>query len=91
MKNLTCERLLFSSICNKKLRAVFHDGRVTPNAGVLALREVKRQIKLIDSLTDAIVDPGHPSYVRHQIREMIAQRVFPWPRAGNDLPTLRPG
>lgn len=49
---------------------------MTSDAGVLVLREVEQCIKVIDALTDAIVDSRHPSYVRHEVWEMIAQRVF---------------
>jgi hypothetical protein len=76
MKKSTSEQLVFSSICGKKVTAVFDDHRVTSDAGVLVLREVEQRIKLIDSLTDAIVDSRHPSYVRHEVWEMLAQRVF---------------
>ncbi len=76
MKNLTSEPLAFSSISGKKVTGVFDDHRVTSDAGVLLLREVDQYIKLMDALTDAIVDSRHPSYVRHEMREMLAQRVF---------------
>jgi len=76
MKNPTSQQLVFSSISGKKLTGVFDDHCVTSDAGVLALREVERRVKLMDALTDAIVDSRHPSYVRHEVWEMIAQRVF---------------
>jgi len=76
MKNPTSEQLVFSSICGKKVTAVFDDHRVTSDAGVLVLREVEQRIKVIDAVTDAIVDSRHPSYVRHEVWEMLTQRVF---------------
>ena len=76
MKNATSQQLVFSSICGKKVTGVFDDHRVTSDAGVLALRELERRTRLIDALTDAIMDSRHPSYVRHEVWEMIAQRVF---------------
>ena len=76
MKNPTSERLVFSSISGKKVTGVFDDHGVTSDAGVLLLREVDRHIKLMDALVNAIVDSRHSSYVRHQMRELLAQRVF---------------
>jgi hypothetical protein len=76
MKNSTSQRLAFSSISGKEVTGVFDEHRVTSDAGVLLLREVDRHIKLMDALVDAIVDSRHPSYVRHEIYEMLAQRVF---------------
>lgn len=76
MQYPTAESLVFSSICGKKLTAVFDDHRVTSDAGALLLREVEQQVNVIDALTNAIVDSRHPSYVRHETREMVAQRVL---------------
>ena len=76
MMNPTTEPLVFSSVCSKKITAVFDDHRVTSDAGVLFLREVEQRIGVIDALTDAIVDSRHPSYVRHEVWDMNAQRVF---------------
>ena len=70
MKNPTSQQLVFSSICGKKLTGVFDDHPAFGgDAGVLALREVERRVKLMDALTDAIVDSRHPSYVRHEVWE----------------------
>ena len=76
MMNSTTEPLVFSSVCSNKITAVFDDHRVTSDAGVLLLREVEQRIGVIDALTDAIVDSRHASYVRHEVWEMNAQRVF---------------
>jgi hypothetical protein len=76
MKNRISEQLVFSSVSGKKVTAVFDDHRVTSDAGVLALREIEQRIRLLDALTDAIVDSRHSSYVRHKVWEILAQRVF---------------
>jgi hypothetical protein len=47
MKTSTSEQLVFSSICGKKVTAVFDDHWVTSDAGVLVLREVEQSIKLL--------------------------------------------
>lgn len=76
MMNSTTEPLVFSSVCSKRVTGVFDDHGVTSDAGVLSLREVEQRIGVIDALTDAIVDSRHPSYVRHEVRDMTAQGVF---------------
>jgi len=76
MLNPTTDQLVFSSVCAKKITGVFDDHRVTSDAGVLLLREVEKRIGVIEVLTDAIVDSRHPSYVKHEVWEMNAQRVF---------------
>lgn len=76
MMNPTTDQLSFSNVSGKKVTGVFDDHRVTSDAGVLLLREVDKSIGVIDVVTDAIVDLRHPSYVKHEVREMNAQRVF---------------
>jgi len=75
MKDNTCQQLAFTSICGRRLTAVFDDHRVTSDGGV-GVADVKRQIKVIDALADAIVDSHHASYLRQEIWEMIAQASF---------------
>ncbi len=75
--NPTTDPLAFSNACSKKVTGVFDDHPAFGgDAGVLSLREVEQRIGVIDALTDAIVDSRHPSYVRHEVRDMTPQRVF---------------
>ena len=73
-----CNRqpLLFSSLDRKKVQADFAGGRLTSDAGGLLLREVDRQLGLIDALAACLTDPRDPARVVHDQRTMLAQRVF---------------
>ena len=76
MTECTTQRVCFSGIKRRQIVADFNGGRLTTDAGVLLLREVDRQIGLIDAINECVPDPRDPRYTIHQQREMIAQRIF---------------
>jgi hypothetical protein len=46
------------------------------SAGGLLLREVDRRIRLLDALTRCIADPRDPAKITHELRTLLAQRLF---------------
>jgi len=72
-KQLTLE---FKTISGKRVTADFSGGDVTSDAGVLALREIADRLGIIDRFTDVIIDTRHPSYVRHAMKTLLAQRIL---------------
>ena len=66
----------FAPVGRRQVVADFDGGRLTSDAGVLLLREVDRQIGLIDAINDCLPDPRDQRFTIHQQREMIAQRIF---------------
>ena len=73
-----CNRqpLLFSSLSRKKIQADFNGGSLTSDAGALLLREVDRRLGLIDAITACIPDPRDPARITHDLRTLLAQRIF---------------
>lgn len=76
MTECTGKRLIFSSLKRQQIVADFDGGRLTSDAGALLLREVDRRIGLTPALADCISDPRDPAKVRHDVRTMLAQRIF---------------
>lgn len=66
----------FARVGRRRVVADFDGGRITSDAGVLLLREVDRQIGLIDAINDCLPDPRDQRFTIHEQREMIAQRIF---------------
>ena len=66
----------FAPVGRRQVVADFDGGRLTSDAGVLLLREVDRQVGLIDAINDCLPDPRDQRFTIHQQREMIAQRIF---------------
>ena len=60
--------------------------------GALLLRGIDRQIGLTERLAAAMQDKGHPSYVDHPLRDLLAQRIYQIASGyadGNDANSLR--
>ena len=49
---------------------------MTSDAGGLLLRETDRRLNLLARLSACFLDGRNPSLVRHQVGEMVAQRVY---------------
>ena len=82
----------FKMISGKKVTADFSGGEVTSDAGVLVLREVCGRTGIIEHLAKAISDNRHQSYVRHDLKTLLLQRVLSLAcgyEDANDADTLR--
>ena len=76
MTQCTDKTLAFSSLKRQQIIVDFNGGRLTSDAGALLLREVDRRIGLTQALADCIADPRDPAKITHQLRTMLAQRIF---------------
>ena len=76
MEEYTKQLMLFKEISGKKVEVDFDGGEVSSDAGVLFLRETESDIGIINKVTGAIVDNRHPSYVKHEVVDLLTQRVF---------------
>ena len=76
MTECTRQTTFFTSLKKQQIVADFNGGRLTSDAGGLLLREVDRSLGLTESLAECIADPRDPAKVRHELRTLVAQRVF---------------
>ena len=76
MEQNTQLSLQFASISGKKVTADFTGGDVTSDIGVMAMREIANKIGIIEQLAQAIHDERHQSYVKHELIELLTQRIF---------------
>lgn len=65
----------FTRLGRRQVVADFLGGRLTSDAGALLLREVDRQIGLLDAINECIPDPRDPRYTIHDQRAMLTQRI----------------
>jgi hypothetical protein len=66
----------FKTISGKKVTADFTGGDVTSDGGVLMVRELVNKMGIVDRLADVISDVRHQSYVRHDTKVLLAQRIL---------------
>ncbi len=60
----------------KKVEVRFTLEETSNDGGLLLLREVEKQVGIIDRLTNCIRDNRHQGYVKHSIKSMLNQRVM---------------
>jgi hypothetical protein len=67
----------FTPLKRRKITAVFDEPLVSSEGGLLLIREALQETGLIRSLSQALHDPRHPSYIDHTVEEMLTQRIAP--------------
>ncbi|VFN05965.1 MAG: Transposase DDE domain group 1 [Candidatus Kentron sp. G] len=74
--NPTQEQLRFPPVDGLSVRGYFDGGALSPDFGPLLPRGIDRRIGLTERLASAFDDQRHPSYIRHQLRDLFAQRIY---------------
>ena len=81
-----------SPVGDKAVVARFDGGRLSSDAGVLALREVEHRLGVAERLAGCLVDPRQPQRVEHRLAEIIRFRMLMIAAGyedGNDADSLR--
>lgn len=68
--------LKLSDFNKKKVEVSFTLPKTSSDGGLILLREVDKQIGLIDRLSGCIDDSRHQSYVKHSVDSMMRQRIM---------------
>jgi len=66
----------FTAHFSRRVEAGFTAGQVSSDGGALLLREVDRKINLLGRLGGCFQDGRLPLLVKHQLPEMLAQRIY---------------
>ena len=70
------ETFSFTAHFSRRVEAGFTAGQVSSDGGALLLREVDRKINLLGRLAGCFIDGRSPLLVKHQLSEMLAQRIY---------------
>ena len=76
MTECTQESFTFTAHFSRRVQAEFTAGRVSSDGGALLLRQVDRRIHLLDRLGSCFSDGRSALLVKHQLPEMLAQRIY---------------
>lgn len=76
MTECSQETFSFTAHFSRRVEAGFSAGRVSTDGGVLLLREVEGKIHLQGRLVGCFIDGRSPFRVKHQLSEMLAQRIY---------------
>lgn len=66
----------FASHFSRKVQADFAGGQLSSDGGALLLRQTERRVDVIGRFAACFRDQRHPSYITHEVEEMIGQRVY---------------
>jgi hypothetical protein len=70
------ETFAFKAHFSRRVEAGFTAGQVSTDGGALLLREVEQKINLLGRLAGCFSDGRAPMLVKHQLSEMLAQRIY---------------
>ena len=76
MTKCTQSSFEFAALYQRQVVAQFDGGDITTDAGGLLLREVDRRLSLTQRLAACFTDHRRPDQIEHQVRELVAQRVY---------------
>ena len=63
-------------LANKNIELRFTGNRISSDGGLLLLRELDKQLRLIDRIISCITDSRDQRYIKHTIKELLTQRIF---------------
>ena len=72
----TGDQLLFQCPGRRQIRAEFDGGDISSDGGVLLLKAADERIQLIEQFAFCFEDHRDPRRIEHEVRELVAQRVF---------------
>ena len=76
MTECTQEAFSFAPHFSRRVEAEFSAGQVSSDGGSLLLREADRRIHLLERLVGCFSDGRAPLLIKHQLSEMLAQRIY---------------
>lgn len=66
----------FQCLDKRKFQADFDGGDLSPDGGVVLIREIDLQLGLTDQLSECFTDFRDPDWVEHPLPDLLRQRIF---------------
>src|ERR1700758_3846772 len=70
------ESFSFTGHFSRRVESDFAAGRISSDGGALLLREVDQRINLLGRLSGCFLDGRAPLLVKHNLSEMLSQRIY---------------
>lgn len=70
------EAFSFASHFSRRVETSFTAGQVSSDGGALLLRQADHKIGLLKRVASCFIDRRSPLFVRHQLSEMLSQRIY---------------
>jgi len=85
MPKCTSNEVSFGRLGRREIRANFDGGDISTEGGVLLLRGVDCKIGLTKAVAKVLSDGRDPARIKHDLRDMVAQRVYAQCQGWEDL------
>jgi hypothetical protein len=76
MPKCTADSLTFGRLKRRVIEANFQGGALSSDGGLMLLREVDRKTGLSAAVAAALHDPRNPDFIVHELRDLVAQRLY---------------
>ena len=76
LKEAKCNNLELFPIQNKKVELAYTGEDISSDGGLLLLKEVEKQIGIIDGISNCIKDNRDQRYIQHTLKQILSQRIF---------------
>lgn len=76
MPKCTTDEMEFGRLGRRVIEANFQGGAISSDGGVMLLRQVDRRIGLSATVAAALNDPRTPERITHELRDLVAQRLY---------------
>lgn len=76
MPDCTGQQMLFGRIGRCEIEANFEGGALSSDGGLMLVRQVDRRIGLSRAVAEALHDPRNPERITHDLRDLVAQRLY---------------
>jgi hypothetical protein len=85
MADCNSKQLEFEPFKRRRVEANFEGGDVSSDGGLLLLRQLESRLGLLDAVAKVLADPRDPGRVKHELVDMLRQRVFGLVQGYEDL------
>jgi len=76
MPKCTADSMGFGRLGRRVIEANFRGGAISSDGGVMLLRQMDRRMGLSAAVAAALRDPRAPERIRHELRDLVAQRLY---------------
>lgn len=70
------EQAVLFHLGRREVTAAFDAGSVTSDAGVVLVAQIDQRDRVTASMAEAMSDPRQAGKVRHEVRDLLAQRIY---------------
>ena len=76
MPYCTGQQMLFGRLGRCEIEANFEGGALSSDGGLMLLRQMDRKMGLSAAVAAALHDPRNPDFIVHELRDLVAQRLY---------------